>query len=529
VKARAFVVAALVCGAAAGVVVLAAGRGDEPALAASPLVVPATGVEEPAVPVAVRPPANDATADAPPAPPAMADADADAPATSVAADPAACRVVLVVDDAAAPIAGATVVVMDGERDFEVARSDEQGRAFLPATASHVRGSAVGHWPATLAFCSDGEAVLRLPRAPRLVGRVFAPDGRARAAVDAVLLPAIAGRRAFPSALPPAAWVGRSDASGRFELPWPLDAPHDLVLRAPGTGGAVLPALTAAACGSELGVWLTAPARVHGTVAGVLPRGVGGIEVWSGAADAGRPRFGPPGPPPDGQWLARAALRGDAYAADDLPPGPAWIVWPDAGAAVACVLVAGSDLRVDLVAAAPALVGGTVGNGNGAEVFLYGGPSYTHVVRAAEHGAFAFPAVPPGDYLLGAVGASSSLHTAVQECLLHGRSDHARWLVVRAGERRVVDLPAPQPSVGAIAGQAHRAGVPAAACTVVVESVPFVGARRRRLDVDAQGAFGCAELPPGEYDVRLLLGATELARVACRVRAGTSTNVALVAP
>ncbi len=523
---RAFVVTALVCGAVAAAVLLVVGRGEEPSLPASPVVGAAAGVEEPVASIAAMPLPSDApAAELPMAVPA----EADAPAPSVVGEPVAGRVVLVVDDSGAPIEMATVVVIDGERDFATARSDEKGRAVLPAPAQHVRGSAVGHWPATLALVGDGDAVLRLPRAPRLVGRVFAPDGRPLAAAEAALLPAIAGRRAFPSVLPPGACVGRSDASGRFELPWPLDASHDLVVRARGTGGAVVPALTAAACGGEQVVLMSVSARVHGTVAGAVPRGDGPIEVWSGAPDAARPRLGPLGPPPDGQWLAQASLHGDAYAVDDLPSGPAWVVWPDAGAAVACVLVAGASLRVDLAAAAPALVAGTVASGSGVEVFLYGGPRYTHVVRTAAHGAFAFPPVPPGDYLLGATGASSSLHGLVQEWLLHGRSDHARSLTVRAGERLDVDLPSPQPGVGAIAGHAHRAGVPAATCAVEVESVPFVGARRRRLAVDAQGAFACGELPPGEYDVRLVLGETELARVACRVRAGAPTTVTLVSP
>jgi len=527
VASREFVVAALFCSAVAGFVVLAGGPGDGPPLATSPSVEPANLVAAPVASVAARPAPSDEPAAA--LPTTTTHADADASATNVVVSPAADRVVSVVDDVGAPIVMASVVVIEGERDFATALSDEKGRALIPLTALHVRGSAFGHWPATLALVGDGDAVLRLPRAPRLIGRVFAPDGRPLAVAEAALLPAIAGRRAFPSALPKGACVGRSDASGRFELPWPLDASHDLVVRSPGTGGAVLPALTAADCNSELVVWLTASARVQGTVAGAVPRGGGRIEVWSGGADAALPRLGPPGPPPAGQWLAQASLQGDTYAVDDLPSGPAWVVWPDAGVAVACVLVAGDSRRIDLEAAAPALVAGTVANANGAEVFLYGGPSHTHVVRAAEHGAFVFPPVPPGDYLIGATGTSSSLHAVLQEWLLHGRSDHARFVKVRAGERLVVELPKPQPGVGAIAGLAHHAGIPAASCAVVVESVPFVGARRRRLAVDAQGAFACAELPPGEYDVRLLLGETELARVACRVHPGVPTNVTLVSP
>ncbi len=458
-------------------------------------------------------------------------------ATSLPTDAAvapAHLVVRVLDDRRQPIPAATVTVIEGERDLHPSRSDSNGEAAVPEWAQRVRGTAPGHWPAELALGNGGERCVLLPRARLLHGRVFLADGRPAVQATLALLASVPHRCAFPASLPPAATRTQSDAKGAFSLPWPDPGVHDLVVRAAGTGGAVLAGLSATECGTApLLVHLQHGASLVGTVldAAALPIRAR-LEVWSRSAVPGTPRLGPADVAGDEQLLQTTQANADGtFAVDDLPAGPAWLVCPDLGARVAVTLAAGTTASAQLAVPAAAQVRGRVDTAQPTTVFLFGGARHTHRTRSAADGAFEFPPVPPGRYLLGAVAddAAPGMHAAVQQFLLLGHCDHAHEYVLAAGEQRHVLVPAPTPPSGAVAGQAFVEGQPAVAFAVVLDPIPYVGARARTLAIAVDGSFHGSDLVPGDYEARLVTAGKTSASATCRVLAGSTSTLLLTAP
>lgn len=443
--------------------------------------------------------------------------------------------VAVVDDREQPVAGAVVTTIDGERDLARARTDATGRAVvsLPGT---VRVTAAGHWPTTTVVPRQGGSCrIELARAPRLRGLVFAADGTPRAGARVVLLPMLANRRGWPMTLPPQAPVAVADARGAFELPWPDAGLHDLAVTATGDAPTVVPALRAGSVDTApLVVVLAAAAQLTGRAqVGARPLPHARVEVWSAAEPGAAAAPAVATPWLGGQLLATTATDGvGAFTFAGLPPGTAWAILPDeAEAAVRIELRAGVPATVQLDAAPRATLGGELDPRQaGAEVFLFGRGRCLHTVVTTATGAFTFPPVPPGCYLVGSAEDPAAVHTTVQEFVLHGRGAGGQVVDLTAGASRQVVVPAGGVATGGIEGVAFVAGQPAGGHAVVLESVPPVGARRRRTEADAGGAFRLESLPLGDYDVQLVANdGRVLARAPCRVQRGGGTTLTLVSP
>jgi hypothetical protein len=440
-------------------------------------------------------------------------------------------VVRVVDPERRPIGAAVVTVIAGERDLARETTGPDGRTTLPSWSAAVRASALGHWPTTANVANTGAVhELILAKAPRLRGRVFRNDGRVQAGADVILLPVVADRSGAPNALPPDTPKVRTDDRGAFELPWPDPAPRDLIVTAEGAGAAVCAALTAASCGgAPLVIVLADEARLVGLVhadSGPRPRG---IEIWTTTVAALPGHLGPPAPAHFGQLLASAPVDGrGAFAVGGLPAGEVWLAEPASGAAVRFELEPGAVRHAVLATPAPAHVDGVVsGTTAGVTVFLFGGARWSFTTECRADGTFTFPPVPPGRYLLGtATVLAPALHAAVQDFVLRGRGDAARVIEIAAGECHHARLDSPAATTGGIVGRAFVGSESPTAFTVLVDSVPWAGARRQRTTLADDGTFELRDVAPGEYDVRLLRGDSPVANVPCRVRAGTATSLTL---
>lgn len=442
--------------------------------------------------------------------------------------------VCVVDDSERPVAGATVTTIDGERDLAVVRTDDAGIAAVTKDGGSVRVTAAGHWPTTTAVLATiGPCRITLVRAPRLRGSVFAADGTPHGGARVALLPTLDGRRGWPASLPPQAPVTSTDASGAFELPWPDANVHDLVATAPGAAPTVVAALRADPFATAPVVLvLAAPARLAGSARRAdRPLPHARVEVWS-STWTGAPAAGA-SPWLVGQLLAATSTDATgAFAIEGLPFGGAWAVLPDeGGAAIRLELRAGALTTVQFEAALRATLAGELRPPSaGAELFLFASGRCLHTVRTTAEGAFTFPPVPPGRYLVGAAADPAVVHAVVQDFVLGGGGTGGQVVDLAAGETRRVIVAATTTAVGGISGQAFVAGQPAHDHFVVLESVPPVGARRRRAVVADGGAFHFASLAPGDYDAQLVrVDGRVLARSPCRVCCGGDTTLTLAPP
>ena len=441
--------------------------------------------------------------------------------------------VCVVDDGEHPVAGATVTTIDGERDLAVVRTDDAGIAAVAKDAGIVRVTAAGHWPTTTAVATIGPCRITLVRAPRLRGSVFAADGTPHGGARVALLPTLEGRRGWPASLPPQAPMTSTDASGAFELPWPDANVHDLVATAPGAAPTVVAALRADPFATApIVIVLTAPARLAGNARRAdQPLPHARVEVWS-STWTGAPAAGA-SPWLVGQLLAATSTDATgAFSVGGLPFGGAWAVLPDeGGAAIRIELQAGALTTVQFEAALRATLAGELRPPSpGAEVFLFASARCLHTVRTTADGAFTFPPVPPGRYLVGGAADPAAVHAAVQEFLLGSHGTGSQVVDLAAGEARRVILASATTNVGGLSGQAFVAGQPASGHFVVLESVPPIGARRRRAVVADRGAFHFGSLVPGDYDALLVDGdGNVLVRRSCRVHCGGDATLILVQP
>ena len=449
----------------------------------------------------------------------------------------------VVDDAGAPIAGAIVTAVDGERDLASVVTDLRGevqvrdvpdafdfqvtaRGFLPQR---------GHRAAT-----EARTRVVLAAAPRLHGRVFDAAGKPIAGARAVLLPVVAGRLVPPPALPPHTPEAWTDADGRFLVPWPDTAPRDLVVTANGFAPCVAAALSAERQGeTAFAVTLFDGAFVVGTArdpAGTPLANVGVELWWTGSSTV--PRSVSAVPWPEGRLLAQTTTAADgSFAFRDLPACDLAVVGllpTHGGSSWRGPLLHGAGAEVELVAATAASVRGTVrGARPGAVVFFYEGPRFLRTAAVATDGSFALDDLPPGRYLVGTAvpPVGDTLHLAVQARITGRGPDLATEIDLAPGERRELALTAPATTTGVAVGTAVVGGRPAVAHRVVLRSVTGEGAWVRRTVVAEDGSFACADLQPGDYDVELCAtdDARPLATQGCRVFAGQATRVTLIAP
>lgn len=442
--------------------------------------------------------------------------------------------VCVVDDSERPVAGAIVTTIDGERDLAVTRTDDTGIAALAQEGGSIRVTAVEHWPTTMTVTTtNGPCRITLVRAPRLRGSVFDADGTPRRGARVALLPTLASRRGWPASLPPQVPVTETDASGAFELPWPDANVHDLVATATAAAPTVVSGLHAGLCSTApVAVVLTAEARVAGSARlADRPLPHARVEVWSSTSTIGPAADAAPWR--GGQLLAATSTDATgAFAIEGLPPGGAWAVLPDEGSSAFRIeLQAGALTTVQFDAALRATLAGELSQaGPGAEVFLFASARCLLTVQTTADGAFTFPPVPPGRYLVGGAVDPAAVHAAVQEFLLRGHAPAGQVVDLAPGESRRVVLAPAATNVGGLTGQAFVAGQPASGHFVVLESVPPIGARRRRAVVADHGGFHFGALVPGDYDALLVGGdGNVLVRSPCRVRCGGDATLILVQP
>jgi len=439
----------------------------------------------------------------------------------------------VVDERGDAIAGAEVVFEGADGAQAVATSDGGGRATLRGIArgDAFRVRATGFLTRAVSCAPDGDLQrVRLLVAPLLTGRVFAVGGRFVAGARVALLPAVAGRVAAPLSEHATAVA---DDDGRFSLPWPDLQPHDLVVTAPGFAPNVTPAISAGAQrDAPVFVRLQRGARIEGRVevpsrSGITDRQV---ELWSSPPAVDR-HLGASRPWRGGSLLARWELAADgSFVLADLPAGPAWLVLAEDArvAATFVALAAGERHDATLRLPAFAVVEGRTPERDVDAVFLQG-----DALREApvdDDGRFRFEDVAPGRYLIGARREpfAEHLRRALREFEADGAAVDAQLLDVSAGANVPVDLSPTTAAGGQVIGDAFVGAAPAAERVVAVFAAD--GARRGEARVGDDGAFCVADLPPGDYSVRLLDGGGDvLAERPCRVLGGNAVLLTLITP
>jgi len=239
-------------------------------------------------------------------------------------------------------------------------------------------------------------------------------------------------------------------------------------------------------------------------------------------------------PPDGDLVARSVTGADGvFTLPCQPPGTMQVLarHPDHTTATSAPFATGSPEPVRITMLPRACLAGVVRGapaGSSGEVFvvLLGGASNLRCCAADADGGYRFERLEPGEYLVRAgLGDRDKFAADLLRALATAAEAPPRDAVLRAGERRTLDLALALPPAGRVRGLVQRNGVPEPACRVLVD-VP--GAARPLTAVaDAQGLFAFATVAAGECTLRVQVRGSrsqELHRETITVVAATETFV-----